>query len=281
MPTLTARERARLHARAFAYVDSKGRRRLPIHDESHVRNALARFDQVQFESPDAREQARLRLIRAAKRYGIVPVGFFGGQLRKERLQGAIEARSRRPAALPRGTVTFLFTDIEGSTALLRRLGHEYAGVLRAVRTLIRRAVRRAAGHEVDARADEHFAVFADAPGALTAALEVQRALAARTWPGGATVRVRMGIHRGRATLSDAGYVGIAVHTAARVCGAGHGGQILLSDAAYAALDGVMPGVRLRSLGRFALDGLPEPEPLYQVEADDLPSTFPRPRVRRR
>ena len=281
MPTLRARDRARLPARAFAYVDSQGRRRLPIHDESHVRNALARFDQVQFESPDAREEARLRLIRAAKKYGILPVGFLGGQLRKERLQGAIESRARQPSTLPRGTVTFLFSDIEGSTQLLRKFGNEYSGLLRSVRSTIRAAVRRHGGHEVDARADEHFAAFAEAASALAAAVQAQRALGARKWPGGAAVRVRMGIHRGRATLSEAGYVGIAVHTAARVCDAGHGGQILLSDAAFAALDGVVPGVRTRRLGAFALEGLQEREPLYQVETDDLPSSFPRPRVRRR
>lgn len=280
MPVLSARDRARLPARAFAYVDSQGRKRLPIHDESHVRNALARFDQVAFETPEAREQARLRLVRAAKRYGIVPVGFFGGQLRKEREQGEIAARARDVASLPRGTLTFLLTDIEGSTALLRALGDGYAALLRAVRGVIRAGVRRAGGHEVDARADEYFAVFEEATDALHAALEVQRALAARKWPLGSVVRVRMGIHRGRPTLTESGYVGIAVHTAARVCDAGHGGQILLSSSAREALEGVVPGVGVRRLGRFRLDGLPEPEALFQVETGDLPLSFPRPRVRR-
>jgi class 3 adenylate cyclase len=280
VPTLSASQRARLPARAFAYIDSQGRRRLPIHDESHVRNALARFDQVPFETADAREAARLRLIRAARKYGILPVGFLGGQLRKERLQGALESRAKPSSALPRGTVTFLMADIEGSTSLLRALGHEYAGVLRAVRSLIRAAVRRHGGHEVDARADEHFSVFAAPADALAAALAVQRAIAAKRWPGRSAVRVRMGIHRGRTTLSDSGYVGIAVHTVARVCDAGHGGQILLSDAAYAALEGVVPGVRARRLGAYALPGLPEREPLYQVEADGLAASFPRPRMGR-
>jgi class 3 adenylate cyclase len=275
MATLSASARARLPARAFAYIDSQGRRRLPINDESHVRNALARFDQVQFESAEAREQARLRLIRAAKKYGIVPVGFFGGQLRKEREQGEIEARAKDVASLPRGTLTFLLTDIEGSTGLLRTLGERYTAVLRAVRSIIRSAVRKNGGHEVDARADEFFAVFEEATDALRAAIAIQRGLRAKRWPGGAQVRVRVGIHRGRTTLTETGYVGVAVHTAARVCAAAHGGQILLSSAAREALDGVIPGVRTRSLGRFALDGLPDREPLYQVEVDDLPSSFPR------
>src|ERR1700694_3925733 len=104
MPLLAASARARLPDSAFAYVDSTGRRRLPIHDASHVRNALARFDQTVFEDDAARERARDRLLRAAKKYGIVPLGFFDGQLRK--------ARTGDVGSLPRGNVTLLFTDME-------------------------------------------------------------------------------------------------------------------------------------------------------------------------
>src|SRR3989454_8722002 len=107
---LDASTRARLRDSSFAYVDSQGRRRLPINDASHVRNALARFDQTTFENDAARERARQRLLRAAKRYGIVPIGFFDGQLRKERLEAQIKARAVDVASLPRGTVTFLLTD---------------------------------------------------------------------------------------------------------------------------------------------------------------------------
>jgi class 3 adenylate cyclase len=259
---LSSSERARLPDRAFAYVDSKGDRRLPINDASHVRNALARFEQVTFESDAARERARLRLINAAKKYGIMPIGFFGAQLRKERQQGEIEARSASVASLPRGTLTFLFTDIEGSTALLRALGDDYAAVLRTVRSLIRASVRRHGGHEVDARADEFFAVFEDNAAAVAAALAMQAALAARRWPGGRDVRVRIGVHRGRSSLTETGYVGIAVNTAVRVCAAARGGQILLSSAARSALDG--EGFVLRSRGKVALKGLAAPETLYQV-----------------
>jgi class 3 adenylate cyclase len=276
MPTLAASARARLPDTAFAYVDSQGRRRLPIHDASHVRNALARFDQTAFEDDLARERARQRLLRAAKKYGIVPLGFFDGQLRKERLQTEIRAHARDIASLPRGTVTFLLTDIEGSTALLRRLGDGYASVLKDVRSLIRKSVRDAGGHEVDARADEFFAVFRQPVRALDAAMGIQRSLKIREWPEDVEVCVRIGIHTGRTTLSETGYVGIAVPTAARVCSAGHGGQILLSSAARDVLDGSQAaGITFRTLGRYTLAGLAEPEALFQVYAADLRVKFPK------
>lgn len=277
MPVLSARERAKLPTRAFAYIDSQGRKRLPIHDRSHVRNALARFDQVAFETEEAREEARQRLIAAAKKHGIVPVGFFQGQLRKERTRGETGTPI---TSWPRGTVTFLMTDIERSTQLLQELGHRYAPLLRSVRGVIRAAVRRADGHEVDMRADESFAAFVDAAAALRAAVAIQRKLAMRRWPGGATVRVRIGLHRGRTTLSETGYVGIAVNTAARICSAGHGGQIVLSSAAREAIDGRTGGVAFRRLGAFRLEGLPEAEALHQAVVAGLPDRFPRPRAGR-
>ena len=271
MPPLSATARARLPDSAFAYIDSQGRRRLPINDISHVRNALARFDQVDFEDDAARERARERLLRAAKKHGIVPLGFFDGQLRK--------ARGANVRSLPRGTVTFLLTDIEGSTKLLERLGDDYTGLLRDVRTMIRASVRAATGYEVDARADEFFAVFRRSTHALDAALAIQRALRDKTWPQKAEVRVRIGMHTGRPTLTETGYIGIAVHIAARVCWASHGGQILLSSAAHASFaERLAEGVAFRSLGRFSLHGVAEPEGLWQVDATDLRGKFPRPRT---
>ena len=241
-----------------------------------MRNALARFEQTAFEDDPARERARERLLRAAKKYAIVPIGFFDGQLRKERQQTLIKARARDVAKLPRGMVTFLLTDIEGSTDLLRQLGDGYATVLRDVRVLIRKSVRDARGHEVDARADEFFAVFSQVAHALDAAVGIQRSLQKREWPDDAAVCVRVGIHTGRTTLSEAGYVGIAVHTAARVCSAGHGGQILLSSASREALEGSQrDGVALRALGRYSLAGLPEPEAIFQVRVADLRARFPK------
>jgi len=263
---LSAKERANLPDRAFAYVDDEGKRRLPIHDEAHVRNALVRFDRVAFPDDATRDAARRRLLNAAKRFGIVPVGFITNQLRSER--GDL-------SELPTGSVTFLLTDIEGSTALLRLLGDDYAHLLRDVRSLIRQAVRKSGGHKVDATGDGFFAVFGDTGSAIHAAVETQRALAERAWPGKVDVRVRAGIHTGRPTLTDAGYVGLSVHTVARVCSAAHGGQIVVSSHTKAAIADQMPaGMRLRSLGRHRLAGLPRAEQLFQLECEGLQRRFP-------
>jgi len=279
MPQLTAKKRAQLRNTAFAYVDSKGRRRLPIHDEAHVRNALARFNQTRFEDDAARERARKRLLTAAKKYGIVPIGFMAGQLASERQEGESSARAGVMRGLPSGQVTLLLADIEDSTGLLRLLEDRYANLLDDVRRLLRRAVQRSGGKEVDVRADELFAVFKRASGALAAALAIQRRVGSRSWPSGAKVRLRIGIHTGRPTLTDGGYVGLPVHTAARICSAGHGGQILLSSDAVRAIEAsAARKVRFRNLGAYRLQGLPEPQPLFQVEAPDLPGDFPAPRT---
>lgn len=276
MPPLSATARANLPASAFAYIDPRGRRRLPIHDAAHVRNALARFDQTVFADDAARETARKRLLAAARRYGIVPIGFFDGQLRNERLQAETQRRATDVAGLPRGQVTFLMTDIEGSTGLLRDLGDRYARLLRDVRTLIRKSVRDHAGHEVDARADEFFAAFKRPAYALAAAIEIHQRLRGREWPDRRQVCVRIGIHTGRTTLSDSGYVGIAVHTVSRVCSAGHGGQTLLSAAAHDALDlARAEGLVVRMLGRYTLAGLADPETVYQISAAGLAARFPK------
>ena len=282
MSQLSAKTRAQLRKADFAYVDSKGRRRLPIHDEVHVRNALARFNQTRFEDDAAREGARKRLLGAAKKYGIVPIGFITGQLATERLEGESRARAGVARDLPTGQVTFLLTDIEDSTGLLRLLEDRYANLLADLRRLLRRAVQQSGGTEVDVRADELFAVFKRASGALAAALAIQRKVDARSWPAGAKVRLRIGIHTGRPTLSDGGYVGLAVHTAARICSAGHGGQILLSSEAVRAVEGSAPrDVSFRSLGSHRLQGLPELQPLFQLEAPELPGDFPAPRTAKR
>jgi class 3 adenylate cyclase len=170
MPPLRARERAQLPDSAFAYIDSQGRRRLPIHDASPVRNALARFGQVAFEDDEARDRARSRLLRAAKKHGIVPIGFISSQLQPQR-------------KLPKGQVTFLLADIEGSTDLLSRLGDEYAALLAGVRRLVGAAVRAAGGHVVSARGDDVFAVFEDAAAALRAAVAIHRSMEEGPWPG--------------------------------------------------------------------------------------------------
>lgn len=271
MARLSDSERSRLPDRAFAYIDSKGRRLLPIHDESHVRNALARFNQVRFESDAARERARHRLLRAAKRHGIVPIGFFASQLRSE----TAKVRSRpSPASLPSGLVTLLFSDIEGSTPLLQDLGDQYAEVLERVVSTLRRSVTRHGGHEVEVRADEYFAVFERPAAALKAGIAAQRSLERARWPGN-QVRVRIGIHTGRVKLTGAGYMGLTVNTAARVCSAAHGGQIVVTDDTRSALGEDAPaGVRLTELGSHRLAGLAGSHPLFQVEAKGLATGFP-------
>jgi class 3 adenylate cyclase len=128
--------------------------------------------------------------------------------------------------LPTGTVTFLFSDIEGSTQLLRRLGDAYPEVLADHQRLLRQAWAEHRGVEIDTQGDSFFVVFARATGALAAAAQAQRALAAHAWPPGGVVRVRMGLHSGAGTLSHGHYVGMDVHRAARIAAAGHGGQVL-------------------------------------------------------
>lgn len=260
MANLSARERAKLPASAFAYVDSSGQRRLPIHDEAHVRAALARFSRVAFEDEAARDQARTRLLRAAKRFGIVPLGFIDGQLRPHR-------------RLPTGTVTLLFADIEDSSEHLAALDERYGPMITAVRRLLRAEVRRAGGHEVDARADEYLAAFTSATAALAGASAIQRAMASTALVADRRVRVRIGLHTGRPTLTATGYVGLAIHTGSRICDAGHGGQILLSGAAVAALDDPDPDV-LRALGRHRLRGISDHQELFQALGDGLQRDFP-------
>lgn len=279
MAVLDGKTRAKLPDSSFAYIDSAGRRRLPINDEAHVRNALARFNQTTFEDEVARDGARTRLLKAAKKFGIVPVGFMTGQLRSqaERLQAAMGDRDGG-GPFPTGFISLLFADVEDSTGLVRSLGSRYPAVLADVRRLLRAAIRATGGREVDARADEMFAVFESASGALEAALAIQRKTLAQTWPVNSRVRLRVGLHTGRATLTDSGYVGLVVNTASRICYAGHGGQIVLSAEARDAIQGAKPtDVVFTDLGQHRFQGLPAPIALYQVEVAGLPVAFPPPR----
>lgn len=380
MARLSAKDRAELPDSAFAYVDTSGKRRLPINDESHVRNALSRFGQVQFETDAARESSRRKLLNAAKRHGIVPVGFIEGELRtagrksaagrliielgristsaeletelrrtlgdkslkvlrwskpegtyigcadqpealpvdgSDRRTTFIQGRGRPLMAivhdrevlesaeiteavvaavhlvagkellegvdemgvatenLPEGEVTFLLTDIEGSTVLLRAMGDGYAAVLRDVRTLIREAVLKHGGRQVEARADEFVAVFENARDGVDASVMMQRSIADHEWPANQDVRVRAGLHTGAITLTETGYVGITVHKAARIMGAAHGGQILVSKST-AQRCGDLIGTEIRSLGTHLLRGLGDEHELLQLDAPGLESDFPPP-----
>ncbi|UOY00744.1 adenylate/guanylate cyclase domain-containing protein [Blastococcus sp. PRF04-17] len=178
-------------------------------------------------------------------------------------------------ALPTGTVTFCMTDIEGSTRLLAELGDEYPGVLLAHRAIVRAELDRHRGTEVETEGDSFFCVFPSASDAVRATVEVQRSLAAFAWPGGRRLLVRICLHTGEAVLGDGGYVGMDVHRVARVCAAGHGGQILLTAATWALVDGHWPdGIGAMPLGAHRLKDLPAPETLYQLVAAGLDTVFP-------
>lgn len=271
MATLDAKKRANLPDSAFAYVDSNGNRRLPINDEAHVRNALSRFNQVKYESDEARERTFRKLLKASSQYGIAPVGFVTRRLR--------EARDEGPSNLPSGLVTLMMTDIEGSTGLVHDLGDDYPDLLEAVRDLIREGVNAHSGYEVDSRADEFFAVFGQAVDAIETAIEIQRQMGDTTWPDGRQVKVRIGVHSGSPAVTDTGYVGLPVHVMARVCSAGHGEQILITNPTREVLGDTLSGdVEVNSLGLFQLPGLPRTEELFQVHAPGLASKFPTLRV---
>jgi class 3 adenylate cyclase len=174
------------------------------------------------------------------------------------------------AELPRGTVTFVFTDIEGSTDLLKRLGEEYSAVLSAHRRIVREAFGRSDGIEIDTQGDAFFFVFPRARDAVAAAVEVQRAHAAEPWPGEADVRVRMGLHTGEPSVHEEGYVGLDVVRAARICTVGRGGQILLSETTRALLGSGLPdGVSVFPLGQRHLRGIDEPERVFEIAIDGL------------
>jgi LuxR family transcriptional regulator, maltose regulon positive regulatory protein len=176
--------------------------------------------------------------------------------------------------LPMGTVTLLFTDIEGSTRLLTRLGERYSEVLAKCRHLLRSVFADFYGYEVDTQGDALFVVFARAADAVAAAVAAQRALATHAWPEGIAVHVRMGLHTGSPALEAKGYVGVDVHHAARIMSAGHGGQVLLSEATRGLVEHTLPdGVSLRDLGEHDLKDLPRKSHLYQLVLEDLPADF--------
>ncbi|MFI5273190.1 MAG: adenylate/guanylate cyclase domain-containing protein, partial [Ktedonobacterales bacterium] len=178
-------------------------------------------------------------------------------------------------ALPTGTVTFLFTDIEGSTKLLQQLGDAYAVALGEHQALLRATFAAHQGAEVDTQGDAFFVAFASAPEAVACAVEATRALAAHPWPPGASVRVRMGLHTGTPQLVGDHYVGLDVHRAARIAAAGHGGQVLLSEATRALVEQSLPaGCALHDLGAHRLKDLQHPEHLAQLVLPDLPAAFP-------
>jgi YVTN family beta-propeller protein len=179
------------------------------------------------------------------------------------------------AELPSGTVTFLFTDIEGSTQLVKRLRGAYAQLLFEHQRLLRAAFEEGGGREIDTQGDAFFVVFMRAMDAVLAAAAAQRGLADQPWPGDAAVRVRMGIHSGEPTIGGDRYVGLGVHRASRICAAAHGGQIVLSNVTRELVEDDLPtDVRLLDLGEQKLKDIDRAERLYQLVAPGLRTEFP-------
>ena len=178
------------------------------------------------------------------------------------------------STLPSGTVTFLFSDIEGSTRLLEQLGDRYQEVDRDHRRILRERLGEAGGREMDNQGDAFFFSFTRARDAVAGAGAAQRERAGHEWPEGVSVGVRMGLHTGEPTVGDEGYLGMDVVRAARICSAGHGGQVLLSETTRALVGNSVPeGVSIRDLGEADLKDV-QHERIYELALDDQPGAFP-------
>ncbi len=177
--------------------------------------------------------------------------------------------------LPTGTITFLFTDIEGSTRLLRELTSRFQSVLERHQALIRDAINRHGGIEIHTEGDSFFCVFTTAADGLATAVDIQRSMAAEDWTDSRAVRVRIGVHTGVATLGGDDYVGLDVHRGARISETGHGGQVIVSAATRVLGEaGLADGVTFLDLGEYHLRDLDQPEHLFQLVIEGLDSTFP-------
>ncbi|MGY1681973.1 adenylate/guanylate cyclase domain-containing protein [Geodermatophilus sp. SYSU D01176] len=190
-----------------------------------------------------------------------------------------EAAGMGDGPVPTGPVTFLFSDIEGSTRLLQEAGDDYAALLEDHRRLIRAVIAAHGGREVDTQGDSFFVVFPSAVDAVAAAADAQRSLTSHPWPEGRRVLVRMGLDTGEAVTAAAGYIGLAVHRAARISAAAHGGQVLVSETTAGSVgDGAVPGVALHDLGEHRLKDFPHPLRLFRLDVAGLRTDFPPPRT---
>lgn len=181
------------------------------------------------------------------------------------------------ATLPAGTVTFVFSDIEGSTGLLKRLGERYAELIAEHRRIVRETFGAQAGVEIDMQGDSFFFAFARARDAATAAVEAQRAHAEQAWPDGEYVRVRMGLHTGEPAVGAEGYLGVDVVRAARLCATGQGGHVLLSEATRALIGSSLPeGVSVHAVGERRLKDIDEPERVYELAIEGVAQPEPEP-----
>ena len=174
------------------------------------------------------------------------------------------------SALPSGTVTFVFSDLEGSTGLLKRLGERYSDVIAEHRRLVRACFGDRDGVEIDTQGDSFFYAFARARDAVAAAVDVQRAHADHTWPAGELVRVRIGLHTGEPAVGAEGYVGMDVVRAARLAATAQGGSVLISETTRALLGSTLPdGVSVHALGERQLKDIDEPERIYELEIEGV------------
>ena len=232
-------------ARAVTYIDDDGRPYAAV-----VHDALL-----------GEERSIVATLRSAARQA----------LRGEDLRDAVRSRGDT-SNLPRGDVTLLFSDIEGSTAHLQRLGLRYADVLEQLRSIIREAIREHGGSEVDAVGDEFFAAFESSSAAVRAAIAIQRRIQSHPWADEVPILVRIGLHRGSPALTATGYIGLDVHRAARIMSAANGGQILASKevAAVVAAD-ASSEIRVRRLGSHSLRGVAEPIDVALLEVPDVDS----------
>ena len=195
-------------------------------------------------------------------------------LENNRLADSLQAQVAAAERLPTGRMTLLFSDIEGSTELLDRLGERYVEILTEVRQIQRQAVREAGGVEVDSRGDEFFGVIVEADKAVRAAVSVQDRLERHPWPDGVRVRIRIGLHTGTPERTTEGYVGMDVHLAARVMATGHGGQVIISGDTRSAMEGATEGLDFSELGAFRLKGVPNTVTLFQVTRAGSSPAFP-------
>ncbi len=241
---------------------------IPREIEQVVSRALAKDPKERFASVADFAQALEQVWREEASGQTLPL-LASGYLTEARQK----ALSRYP--LPTGTLTLLFTDIEGSTHLLQQLGERYTRVLSECRHLLRAAFHKYHGHEVDTQGDAFFVAFVRATDAISAVVAAQRALASHPWPQGMVVRVRMGLHTGEPELSSEGYVGLDVHRAARIMSAGHGGQVLLSQTTRDLVEHALPeGVSLLDVGAHRLKDLQQPSQLFQLVMAGCQASFP-------
>jgi class 3 adenylate cyclase len=179
------------------------------------------------------------------------------------------------SGLPSGTVTFAFSDIEGSTTLLKALGDRYGDVLSDHRRLMRESFTARGGVEIDTQGDAFFFAFPRARDAVSAAVEAQRMHASHEWPTGHMVRVRMGLHSGEPALGSEGYLGIDVVRAARLCAVGRGGQVILSETTRALVGNHLPdGVAVHTMGELRLKDIEEPERIFELHINGVPTSAP-------